>query len=47
MAIMGEQHLDIHRSRVPICVDVNAESIPGSAAVAKELILHTQGSYIQ
>ena len=28
---MGEMHLDAHRSRVPVCVDVNAESIAGSA----------------
>lgn len=29
--LMGEEYISIHRSRVPICVDVNAESVPGSA----------------
>ena len=38
--IMGEGHFTQHRSRVPICVDVNAESIPGSAAETVTSLLY-------
>ena len=30
--LMGAMHISSHRSRVPVCVDVDAESIPGSAS---------------
>lgn len=37
--LMGEEYISLHRSRVPICVDVNAESIPGSAGqIVKSLL---------
>ena len=30
--LMGEEYINLHRSRVPICVDVNAESVAGTSS---------------
>ena len=37
--LMAEGHYTTHKSRVPLCVDVNPQSVPGSATAYQDSLL--------
>jgi hypothetical protein len=38
--LMTEGHYESHKPRVPVCIDVNSESVPGSAGFNNDALLY-------